>query len=55
MGPIQWADDFMSWREDAREKLEDLGHEAIFPWGEIYHGKKGNAIFSKWDEVMNLD
>ena len=55
VGPIQWADDFMSWREDAREELEKLGHEAIFPWGEIFHGKKGKAVFSDWVKVMSHD
>jgi len=55
VGPIQWAKDFMSWREDAREELEELGHEAIFPWGEIFHGKKGKAVFSDWAKVMDHD
>jgi len=54
VGPIQWADDFMSWREDMREFLENLGHEAIFPWGEIYHGKLGKAAFSKWLKRMSV-
>jgi len=45
----------MTWREDIREFLENLGHEAIFPWGEIYHGKKGKAVFSDWAKEMDQD
>lgn len=45
----------MSWREDLREFLESLGHEAILPWGEIYHGKMGRAVFKKWIKKMSLN
>lgn len=55
VGPIQWAEDFMSWREDIKEFLEECGHEALFPWGEIYHGKKGKAVFSEWVKEMSSE
>lgn len=55
VGPIQWADDFMSWREELREFLEDQGHEAILPWGEIYHGKMGRDVFMRWAVEMSQD
>jgi len=52
-GPIQFTDDFMNWREDIRDFLEELGHEALLPWGEIFHGKKGKAVFNEWTEEMS--
>jgi len=55
VGPIQWAQDFMSWREEIREFLENQGHEALLPWGEIYHGKKGKAVFSEWMKNMKKE
>ena len=55
VGPIQWTEDFMHWREETQEFLEECGHEALFPWGEIYHGKKGKAVFTEWATTMPLD
>ncbi len=55
VGPIQWEEDFMSWREEIREFLEKCGHEALLPWGEIYHGKRGRAVFSEWAKTMSKD
>lgn len=53
VGPIQWSDNFMGWREDLREFLEEYGHEALLPWGEIYHGKKGKMVFLNWAKELS--
>jgi len=55
VGPIQWTEDFMNWRIDLREYLEDQGHEGLLPWGEIYHGKMGRLVFTKWAKSMSRD
>lgn len=53
VGPIQWAKDFMSWRIEIEDFLEELGHSARMPWGEIHSGKEGKVLFSDWVKVMN--
>lgn len=48
VGPIQYVEDYMSWRRAVADFLEELGHTAEFPWGEVYHGKEMRGEFKTW-------
>jgi len=54
-GPIQYVEDFVTWRENISDFLEEMGHTAQWPWGEVYHGKKIKEIFIEWKETMSTD
>lgn len=55
VGPIQYVEDYMSWRQDVADFLDSLGHSAEFPWGEVYHGKEMKGQFSEWIPHMSRD
>lgn len=46
-GPIQYVEDYITWRSRMDDFLDELGHEAIMPWGEVYHGKKIKMKFKR--------
>lgn len=35
--------------------FDELGHEAIMPWGEVYHGKKIKQKFRRLRETLTRD
>lgn len=55
VGPIQYVEDYMTWRQEMSNFLDELGHAAEFPWGEVYHGKEMKGIFSLWLKKMKVD
>jgi len=55
IGPIQYVDDYYSWRVKMIEFLELLGHEGLMPWGEMYHSKWIKGEYKTWAEEMKPD
>lgn len=55
VGPIQFAEDFMSWRKEMADFLEKLGHSVEFPWGEVYHSKWMKQEFYNWLKSMKKE
>jgi len=47
VGPIQYVDDYFSWRQKMSDFLHELGHNAEFPWGEVYHSKWMRGEFKR--------
>ena len=46
-GPIQYVEDYITWRSRMDDFLDEHGHEAVMPWGEVYHGKKIKMKFKR--------
>lgn len=52
VGPIQYVEDYITWRQKMVNFLESLGHEGLMPWGEIYHSKWVRGEYKKWATEM---
>ena len=48
VGPVQYVEDHYTWREEVSSFLETLGHEALMPWGQMYHSKAMGEEYERW-------
>lgn len=55
VGPIQFVEDYYSWRREMIQFLESLGHEGLMPWGEMYHSTWIKGEYKTWAKTMKED